>query len=636
MSLRKRITLIICSIIIILLVCLSAIIYIKSASILNKDAEAYMISQLERTQENIDLRVKINKLETENLALKEKSISFLKGNINTMDMNRYLINEMEKMNELNNNIYKDLFILNLNGIIASTTMPEAEELDLSTREYFIESREKEITVTSDILVARSDGSLIVITVSPIRNEKNIIIGYAGIAIKAEYFSEIVSKLQLGKTGYYSIVDSNNQILAHRDKSLIGENSVFPITKELLNKSNDNTKTMTIRQIAENRGIKQFQIYKPMEGKKWILIAALPQKEMYEKSIDLLSYVLLIGTLGIVIAIIIGSYVSKKISRPIVAITNYLDRAIKGNNLIEKSIADSIAQFKKNREEFIKESKVNIVEANDEIGNLQKALNNLKGYFISLLNKFESESQELVKHSEELAYILEDNSYRTSNFISTLSHDLKTSITLIKGYVRGLESGLIKDEGTQKKFLHGIERSADDIEKITCDILDSAYEAHNCPKLSREEIKGEEFIEELYYSTKQIILDSKREFKGIFSCGKGYLYIDETKIKRAWQNLINNAIKYSHEGTQIEVYIREKNNKVQFMIKDQGKGIKNEELTRIFDMFYKGENKSSKGYGLGLYITKSIIEAHKSKLYVKSKYREGTTFWFYLNIYPPNK
>jgi len=629
MSLRRRITLTICSIIILLMVLLSGIIYTRSANILNKEAERYMLSQLDRASENIDLLIEINRLETEALALNEKVMAFLHNKMNTDKMNNFLVNEMSEKN-LKGNYYKDLFILNNEGKIIATCMPEAVDLDLSTRGYFIKSKESKETVVSDILVARSDGSLIVITVSPIVNIKEKILGYAGIAMKADYFSNIVNQLELGKTGFYSIIDSNNRILVHEEKTLIGKGSNFKLTKEILRKAEENEETIIEKRIFENQGTRQLQIYKLMESKHWVLIAVLPEAEMYERSMKLLFYVLLAGSFGIILAILIGIFISKRISEPIVAITKFIDKAVPGNSIIEKSIADSIKSFTEDSSDIIEEGIEDSTK--DEIGNLRKALRNLKDYFISITNRFEHESKRMIEYSEELSRTIEESSFRTGKFISTLSHDLKTSITLIKGYSEGLKTEVIKDEKTKQEFLEGISNSAEDIEKITCDILDNAYEAKCSPRLHREKIEINEFLANLYENTKQYILNSDRRFEG--SCEwdrEGNIYIDITKIKRAWNNLINNGIKYSEEGSKITIDIILESNQILFKVMDEGEGICESEIDKIFDMFYRSKEDNKKGYGLGLFITKSIIEAHGSKLYVSSKVGKGTVFWFYLDV-----
>lgn len=632
MSLKKRITLAICSIIIIFLILLSYIIYTKSASILNQNAEMYMRSQLDRAQENIDLLIHINRLETEKLALDQKVKQFLNGEMRTDEINRYLTASMNEKNT-NGNHYKDLFLLNPEGRIIATCMPEAMDLDLSSREYFQKSRQLKKTITSDILVAKSDGALIVITVTPIYNTKDQVVAYAGIAILAEFFSHFIKDLKLGNTGYYAIVDSNNLILSHPDKSLIATdaaNTRFEIPQALLAKNAKNTtNAVTKRIIMNNKKLRELQIYKRMGSNHWTLIAILPEKEFQERSFHLLSYVIGIGALMIIMAIGMGIYLSDKITVPIVAITEYMNRAAKGRFMIEKSIADSLKSFRKNSENMFNETEYWNIHSSDEMGNLHRSLKNLKEYFLFIIRQFEYESEQMIKASKELTCTIEDASYRTAKFISTLSHDLKTSITLIKGYAKGILSGIIQEEEVKRQFLEGIYNSAEDIERITCDILDSAYEAQYCPKLHRESVSSKDFALKLFEKSRQYIADRQRIFEGLCQCTEGTLSIDSVKIERAWDNLLTNAVKYSTEGSKIQVHILEENHTIEFRITDEGIGIKPEEFDKIFNMFYRGEQQKNKGYGLGLFIAKSTIEAHGSTLKFESVYGKGSSFWFSL-------
>lgn len=100
MKLRTRITLIICTMILILMASLGTLIYIKSVSIINKGSETLMVSQLDRVQENIDLLVNMNKLETSGLALDKKVEAFLSGEVGLLDINNYLLDLMNKKNKV--------------------------------------------------------------------------------------------------------------------------------------------------------------------------------------------------------------------------------------------------------------------------------------------------------------------------------------------------------------------------------------------------------------------------------------------------------------------------------------------------------------------------------------------------------
>lgn len=626
MSLRNKITVIICLIIVVSLIMLSCIIYVKSASILDNEAEIYMQSQLERAQENIDLLIKYNQLEAEHLALDRKVMDFLQGSAGVEETNQYLISVMEKKNQQSNNNYFDLFILNTDGFIVATTMPIAMNLDLSMREYLHKSQKYKITVTSDILIARSDQSLIVITVSPIFNDKGQDIAYVGIAIKSEYFSDIVKGLTLGKSGYYAIVDSNNMILSHPDKDLIATESQYILPKGLINSSN-----MIMKQtVVNSQGHNEIQIYKYMKSNNWILIAALQEQELRAKSLSLLTYVIGIGILMIVAAVFTGVYISNKISAPIAVITDYINQLAAGKLMLEKSISESIKNIQTNER-----TQENITESDaftkDHSISLPGIYKKIKTAFTQKANQFEAESDKLIKTSQELMIMKEDVSQRTAKFISTLSHDLKTPLSLIKGCIRGIMSDVIQDEEVKKRFLHNIYQSAGDLEKIICDILDSAYEAQYCLKLSKEHVNSINFTEDLFEKARQYVTGSQREFEGICTCQEGLLYIDYVKIIRVWDNLLNNAVKYSEEGSKIQVHIQQKGNLLELRVTDEGIGIKKDDQDKIFQMFYQGKHEKNSGYGLGLFIAKSIIEAHESELNVKSQYREGTSFWFYLEV-----
>lgn len=599
--------------------------------IINQDAENFMKSQLDRAQENIDLLIKIIQLETEKLALDTQVIRFLDQRIGVKTLNQYLTTLMGEKNDIKDT-YMDLFILNEEGHIVATAMPEAMNLDLSVREYFQESKAFKKTLTSDILIAKSDGSMIVITVSPILDSHNRVRAYAGIAIYAEYLSSFIKGFELGKTGYYVIVDSNDLILSHPNEKFIATEATdmnYFIPEDLRHTSQDHSVNVIVKK--NDDGLEELQIYKLIDSNHWVLIAVLPELEMQEKSISLLMYVITIGIIAILLAIFVGTYISDKISVPIVAVTKYMNNAAAGNMLISKSIADSINSFKETKEKSIPEKKSDLRKSKDEIRNLAKSLKNLREYLASIVHHFNYESQKIIKASQEMTQTIEESGGRTAVFISTLSHDLKTSITLIKGYAKGIISGAIEDEEVKKAFLEGIYHSAEDIEKITCDILDSAYEAQYTPKLYTERISSKEFSTKIFGTAKQYVIDSDRKFEGFNAYGEGVLQIDPVKISRAWNNLLNNAVKFSTEGSLIKVEIIENDKKLLFKVMDEGIGISDKDLDKIFSMFYKGIHNSREGYGLGLFIAKSFIEAHGSKLHFTSQWQNGSEFWFELDL-----
>jgi two-component system sensor histidine kinase VicK len=113
--------------------------------------------------------------------------------------------------------------------------------------------------------------------------------------------------------------------------------------------------------------------------------------------------------------------------------------------------------------------------------------------------------------------------------------------------------------------------------------------------------------------------------------------DSERIKLALQNLVDNAIAYTPSGGKVEVSLKRKKNCVEVAVKDTGVGIPKEQASRVFSKFFRGSNVvklDTEGTGLGLYITKNIIEKHGGKIWFESKEGKGTTFYFTLPFKSP--
>lgn len=625
MKLRTRITLIICTMIVILMVSLGAILYLKSVSIINKDSETLMVSQLDRVQENIDLLVNMNKLETNELALDKKVEAFLSGKVELSDINKHLSNLMDKKNKIYH-YYMDFFIIDKSGHIIASCIPSAINVDLSSRDYFIQSSRTKSIVTSDILVGKANGQLIVNTASPIVNLKGELLGYAGTSIYAEYFSKLAENLTLDKNGYYAIIDSNDLVLSHPNKDLIGRKFPFNINHKSFKGSNKNLIKQTVN---VNPKEKEFQIFKLMKNTNWILIASLPAKDMYHKSKSFLYSVLIISIIALIFSLLIGIYVTNKISTPIVATTEYLNIISRSNSIIDKSISESIEILKNNYKEADESNSYVEIKDNkyEEIGRFQKSFKDVKKTFYILLKRFEKESDQLIKSSKQLALTIEDISNGTGKFISTLSHELKNSITVIKGYSMGLKAGIIEDEAAKAKFVDEIYNRTEEIETIIYDVLDSAYEANKDITLHKEKLDVKNFALELTRDAREYVKSKGLNFKDYVNIEDRIINVDKVKIKRVWNNLISNAVKYSDLGSTVTIRIVQQSNMIKFEVQDEGIGISEDDIKKIYTMFYRGTNVKQKGYGLGLFISKSIVEAHGGELNAKSELGNGSVFWF---------
>lgn len=224
-----------------------------------------------------------------------------------------------------------------------------------------------------------------------------------------------------------------------------------------------------------------------------------------------------------------------------------------------------------------------------------------------------------------------------NFISNVSHDFRSPLTSIKGYVEAIEDGTIPYE-MQGKYLKIISYEAERLEKLTRSLL----------TLNDLDVKTR-LMDMRSFDINSVIKRTAAAFEGtcrdrqitislILSGEELYAYADMEQIQQVLYNLLDNAVKFSGNGSTITIENTEKGGKILVSVKDQGCGIAKENLSRIWDRFYKTDasrGKDRKGTGLGLSIVKEIINAHGQNINVISTEGAGTEFIFTLDIAKEN-
>lgn len=219
------------------------------------------------------------------------------------------------------------------------------------------------------------------------------------------------------------------------------------------------------------------------------------------------------------------------------------------------------------------------------------------------------------------------------FIANVSHELKTPIFAAQGFVHTLLDGAIKDKAVRNKFLKKAAKSLDGLDMLVQDLLTLSQIETGEIKMHFEEFDIHKLTEEVFEQ-----FEGKAERKNIrlrFENGHSdymMVYGDWLRINQVMNNLISNAIKYSHENSQVSVGFRADEDEVDIQVKDEGEGIPKEHLPRIFERFYRVDKSRSRekgGTGLGLAIVKHILEGHNSKVMVQSAPGKGSTFSFKL-------
>lgn len=220
-----------------------------------------------------------------------------------------------------------------------------------------------------------------------------------------------------------------------------------------------------------------------------------------------------------------------------------------------------------------------------------------------------------------------------DFVANVSHELKTPITSIKGFVETLRDGAIRDQEKASKFFEIIAKQTDRMNAIVDDLLFLSRLEQNgeAEKISLERMPLRNVIVEAME-----IASNKAQEKGIsisLDCPDDAIAeINPALLEQAILNLLDNAIKYSDEGGKIEISVRRGSGEVTIDVADHGCGIEAQHLERIFERFYRVDKARSRqlgGTGLGLAIVKHIVQAHGGFVTVKSKPAAGSTFTIHL-------
>ncbi|MGZ8797460.1 MAG: ATP-binding protein [Thermoanaerobaculia bacterium] len=246
-----------------------------------------------------------------------------------------------------------------------------------------------------------------------------------------------------------------------------------------------------------------------------------------------------------------------------------------------------------------------------------------------------ENAKLYTEQVEARRKVEDLSRLKDEFLSIASHELRTPVTSIKGYTQ-LAKTLIRenDLATSEEYLDIALDQIDRMSRLILELLDVSRIETGRLEIRREPIQWSTFVRDVVHRHHTAVSD--RRFHMNVPDDTLIVTGDRDRLEQVLGNLLENAVKYSPEGSEILVRVDNKEDQVVTSVCDNGIGIPSDELTQVFERFHRGRQVSSTNYGglgLGLYITKQIIERHGGKIWVESREGSGTTFSFSLPAVP---
>jgi len=212
-------------------------------------------------------------------------------------------------------------------------------------------------------------------------------------------------------------------------------------------------------------------------------------------------------------------------------------------------------------------------------------------------------------------------------LQTVSHDLRAPLAVIKGHAQVVEAMLSERQldGELKESVAAIIRGASRMDVMIQDLVEVSRWEGGHLTLRREAVAVPSFLQELLrrnspaIETARVTVEVPADLPPVWA--------DYARLERILVNLLSNALKYSDPGTPVSVRVRHAENEVVFAVTDQGRGIPPEALPHLFERFFRAETtRATEGVGLGLYITRALVEAHGGRVWVESVVGVGSTFY----------
>lgn len=320
-----------------------------------------------------------------------------------------------------------------------------------------------------------------------------------------------------------------------------------------------------------------------------------RQKVLTNSINVRSYNVILGLLFILISLIIPFFVYKYIIEPISKIH------VLSTNLRNGIYGQTVD-----------------INTNDEVQDLAESLNKTS----TSLMQLDLERQELDKAKTE--------------FLSITSHELRSPMTPMKAQLQMLLKEYFgKLNAKQKESIEVVVRNTDRLDRIIVDFLDVA-------RIESARLKFNFIKTNLVDETKRVIkeidafLSEKRIVLTLNIEDLPIIETDPDRVMQVLRNLLTNAKKFSNDNGKIDVTVTVEHDMIKFEVKDNGIGIKPEDQIRLFEPFYQAEKTMYRKYGgtgLGLTISKGIIESQKGKIWLESEYGKGTTFYFTVPFVP---
>ena len=407
-----------------------------------------------------------------------------------------------------------------------------------------------------------------------------------------------------------IKTDTNLIIFTSDREFLSSTYILKDINEIKSKSIEENETkINVKVTTDEVNNISYMFLTGILDNGYVLYIRMPISPI-EESVKISNTVLLmIGGITLVVAGIIASFISRKFTNPILQLND---------------IANKMAKL-----DFSK--KYRITDTEDEINELGRSINTMSDKLEATIKELQKNNIELEKDIEEKSKIDE----MRKQFISDVSHELKTPIALIQGYAEGLIENVNSDEESRKFYAEVILDETNKMDNLVKQLLELMKLEYGKREFDNEKFNINELINEVL--RKCSVMINEKNIKVYFENKEPiYVYADEFYMDQIITNYLTNAIKHAEEvekETKIEIKVEKVSNKIRVSVFNTGENIPEEDLQRIWGRFYKldsSRNRQDGGSGIGLALVKAIMNNYQNEYGVENK-KNGVEFYFDMDI-----
>jgi signal transduction histidine kinase len=504
-------------------------------------------------------------------------------------------------------VYSEFFILDMEGDTILSTLNRTG--NAGKESYFTEAARGKLYI-SDVSVSEINGSPEIIIANPIIKNSTIA-GILAARVSLENLYRIIEKIDIGRSGEVFIVNKDGNIIFHKNRSKILVDNIsnnFAVREVTYEKNG-------IHEYINYKGEKVLGSYYWLPLYRWGLIVEKNTGEAYAGALTLGQFMVSISSLAIISVIFLAIIIARRLTEPIKSLEEGAVGLVEGN-------------FKPIK-----------VSSNNEIGRLTEIFNRTSTELIDIRRKLEDKievankdleekNKKLIAANEELKQL----DKLKSDFISLVSHELKTPLSSIRLSAECLESEDNIDPAAEKELLQAIIRNIDRQTRFINEILDLSKIEAGKMEFRLEHADFGKIANMAFENIRQLALKKNITVSLEIPEKLSPVLADKEKLIIVLNNLFENALKFTPDGGSILLSAKDEVGSIEVKMKDTGVGIEKEKLGKIFEKFYQVDSASSRkigGCGLGLSISSGIIRAHGSEIRVESEPGDGSAFSFRL-------